>query len=164
MRSTKLSVTNFIYCKDEFLFLKRNLSKKIDPGKLNGVGGKVDPGEDYLSAVIRETREETGLHIVPSQIRLRGVIRLEGGYKEDWVMCFFTTRVRTKKTPLGPITSDGELLWIHKAEVLSGAYDVVDDIHYCFSSISHKKEVLFMSALVGRNHIITHTSIQALSQ
>jgi len=43
------------------------LIKKIKPefmaGKLNGVGGKVEPGEDYLEAMRRECKEETGLDI-----------------------------------------------------------------------------------------------------
>jgi 8-oxo-dGTP diphosphatase len=32
-------------------------------GKLNGVGGKVDPGEDAHTAMVREFREETGVQI-----------------------------------------------------------------------------------------------------
>lgn len=31
-------------------------------GLLNGVGGKVEPGESYIAAMVREFQEETGVH------------------------------------------------------------------------------------------------------
>ena len=67
IRKVQTSVTNFIYCGDEFLMLKRGAHKRIDPNKLNGVGGRVDPGEDMLQTVIRETKEETGIKIELNQ-------------------------------------------------------------------------------------------------
>lgn len=43
------------------------LTKKKGPafllGKLTGIGGKLEPGEDALTAAIREMKEETGLDI-----------------------------------------------------------------------------------------------------
>ena len=32
-------------------------------------GGGIDPGETYVEAAIRELREETGIHVVPTQVR-----------------------------------------------------------------------------------------------
>ena len=87
-REKQLAVTNFIYCGDQFLFLERPTDADVDPGRLNGVGGKVESHEDFVSAVIRETKEETGF-IVKS---LAGEI---GKYKGTWgrgdmVMVFYT--------------------------------------------------------------------------
>ncbi len=42
----------------------------LGAGKINGPGGKIDPGETPLQAVIRETQEE--LHITPLQPRKLG--------------------------------------------------------------------------------------------
>jgi 8-oxo-dGTP diphosphatase len=36
-------------------------------GKLNGIGGKVEEGEDNLGCMVRETFEETGLLIPPDE-------------------------------------------------------------------------------------------------
>ncbi len=109
-REIRTAVTNFLYCEDEYLFLLRNKNKKVDPGRLNGVGGGVEPGENFLDAAIRETEEETGYKVRPEDMKLVGVIRLEEGYPEDWVMCFFKIKVASKNIRLGNETDDGKLL------------------------------------------------------
>ena len=47
------------------------LVHKIRPewqaGKINGVGGKIEEGEDSLACIVREVREETGLVTNPGQ-------------------------------------------------------------------------------------------------
>jgi 8-oxo-dGTP diphosphatase len=66
------------------------IEKKTGPacnvGKLNGVGGKVEAGEDYLGAMEREFLEETGV-LVPA---------LDWGYKGSfygvgWRVAVFVT-------------------------------------------------------------------------
>lgn len=34
-------------------------------GKINGIGGKVEPGEDGLACIVRETEEECGIKTAP---------------------------------------------------------------------------------------------------
>lgn len=45
----------------ENLVLIRKTKPDWQKGSLNGVGGKVEPGEEYLDAMVREFREETGI-------------------------------------------------------------------------------------------------------
>jgi 8-oxo-dGTP diphosphatase len=44
---------------DEILLAEKQ--KKIGAGKLNGVGGKLEPGETDFEAAVRETKEEIGV-------------------------------------------------------------------------------------------------------
>jgi 8-oxo-dGTP diphosphatase len=65
-------VVGFIFppCEAEHLFevlLVRKTHPEWQNGKLNGVGGAVRPGENALEAMVRETREETGLSVPAEQ-------------------------------------------------------------------------------------------------
>ncbi|NYB25977.1 MAG: NUDIX domain-containing protein [Methanobacteriaceae archaeon] len=48
---------------DKILILKRSMDSKTNPGKWELPGGKVDQGEPFDQALIREVEEETGLII-----------------------------------------------------------------------------------------------------
>jgi len=47
--------------KNEILLLKRSINSHIDPGLWSRPGGKIEFGESIVSAVERETKEETGI-------------------------------------------------------------------------------------------------------
>lgn len=117
---------------------------------LNGIGGKLETGEDFLSAAIRETKEETGLTIEVNQVQLKAVVNMTGGYPEDWVMCFFTIEVPTLELPTGMENDEGQLLWLPKQEVLKTEYKLVDDINYCWEHLSSdEKRILFVGCTVS---------------
>jgi len=71
--------------RQQVLLIHRD-SRPEDPhfGKYNGLGGKLHPGEDVVSCLRREVREEAGLEC--RELRLRGTIRWPGFGKqgEDW--------------------------------------------------------------------------------
>ena len=47
----------------EVLLLRRSYSSKTNPGTWELPGGKVDPGEKFDTAILREMEEETGLTV-----------------------------------------------------------------------------------------------------
>jgi 8-oxo-dGTP pyrophosphatase MutT (NUDIX family) len=153
IKLTQPSVTNFLYCGDEYLFLKRNKHAKINAGEMNGIGGKVEPNENYLEAAIRETEEETGYKVSPDDISFCGLIHFTGGYAKDWITGFFKIKVPHKSIPLGSHIKEGELFWIHKDKVLNNGHTLVDDIQYIFQDIINEKEIFFMAAEVGGNEL-----------
>ncbi len=148
-RYTTTSTTNFLKFGDEYLFVKRAMDKSVDAGRLNGIGGKTETGEDYLTCAIRETEEETGYVVSADDCRLAGVVKLEGGYEDDWVMCFFVIEVDTKEIPKGFFTDEGEFMWIHKGDLLAMDDEMVDDLQYSWQLIVGGKKPFFMTAVLN---------------
>lgn len=136
MKQVIYSVTNFIHCGNDYLFVHRTKRhNKVDGNRLNGIGGKLESGENFLQAAIRETEEETGLIIAPADIQLAGIVRMQGGYESDWTIGFFKMSVPNKNLPKGTSNPEGELLWLPADQVLTSGYELVDDLHYCFEDI-----------------------------
>lgn len=163
IRKVQCSVTNFIYCGDEFLMLKRGAHKRIDPNRLNAVGGRVEPGEDMLNAVIRETEEETGYKVDYKNIGFVGLLKLEGGYEEDWVVGIFKIEVKNKNVPIGYSTEDGELMWIHKDQVLASEFELIDDLRYYFKDLVEGGKMLFMNAQMDDQEKVADFRISKLT-
>jgi 8-oxo-dGTP diphosphatase len=86
-------------------------------GKYNGLGGKMDPGEDVVSCMRREIREEAGLEC--TELRLRGTVNWPGfGPKgEDWLGFIFLID-RFEGTPFER-NVEGTLSWVPVKDILS---------------------------------------------
>lgn len=52
-------------------------------GKLNGIGGKIAPGEDPEQAILREVREEIGVQIRPASLHVAGRITFHFPFRPD---------------------------------------------------------------------------------
>lgn len=66
---------------DKILMLKRSVRSRSNPGRWELPGGKVEPGEDFDQALIREIKEETGLSITLK--KPLGVAQQEHGHRHS---------------------------------------------------------------------------------
>ncbi|MBX3700989.1 MAG: 8-oxo-dGTP diphosphatase [Dokdonella sp.] len=84
-------------------------------GKYNGLGGKLEPGEDAHAGMCREIREEAGIEC--EQLHLRGTLNWPGFGKrgEDWFGFIFTI-TRYRGTPLRH-NPEGALEWVDRARL-----------------------------------------------
>jgi 8-oxo-dGTP diphosphatase len=100
------------------LLIHRNARKNdAHLGKYNGLGGKMDPGEDVVSCMRREIREEAGIEC--TQLRLRGTLNWPGfGPKgEDWLGFIFLID-RFEGTP-HERNAEGTLSWVPVKDIMS---------------------------------------------
>lgn len=110
MPSMHRYVVGLAFTKDhQQVLLLRKRRPEWQAGLLNGVGGKVEEGEDFPPAMTREFKEETGLEVPPES--WRHAITFVG---TDYELRFFTTisaDIRTARTttdePLFVVRTEG---------------------------------------------------------
>jgi 8-oxo-dGTP diphosphatase len=86
-------------------------------GKYNGLGGKLEPGEDVVAGIRRELREEAGIDVV--ELRLRGTISWPGfgAAGEDWFGFVFVVDAFTGDVP--DRNEEGDLSWVPLTDLAS---------------------------------------------
>jgi 8-oxo-dGTP diphosphatase len=84
-------------------------------GKYNGLGGKLEPGEDVVAGLRREVREEAGIEC--TRLALRGTISWPGFGKrgEDWFGFIFRIDAFAG-TPLDG-NVEGSLVWVEREKL-----------------------------------------------
>jgi 8-oxo-dGTP diphosphatase len=103
--------------RERVLLIHRNARPgDLHLGKYNGLGGKLDPGEDVVACMRRELREEAAIEAV--ELSLRGTISWPGFGKqgEDWLgFIFLITRFSGEPLAANP---EGTLEWVPVERVL----------------------------------------------
>lgn len=79
-------------------------------GKYNGLGGKLNPGEDIIAGIRREIFEEAGLQV--SELLLRGTLNWPGfgSRGEDWFGFVFLVTEYSGQPPTH--NEEGDLHWV----------------------------------------------------
>ena len=101
---------------DEELLVHRTFrSGDAHLGKYNGLGGKLEPGEDVVGCLRRELWEEAGITVTAE--RLRGTISWPGfgAGGEDWFGFVFVVDEFTGEPP--DRNEDGPLRWVRLDEL-----------------------------------------------
>lgn len=93
---------------DRVLLVHRTARQQDEQlGKFNGLGGKVEPGEDIAAAMVREIREEAGIEV--TSMRLRGTVSWPGFNGRD-VFGFVFLITGFEGAPFAR-NVEGELAW-----------------------------------------------------
>ena len=85
-------------------------------GKYNGLGGKMEPGEDVATCMRREIREEAGIEC--TAMRLRGTLNWPGFGKqgEDWLGFVFV--IDAFEGTVAADNAEGKLQWVPRERLL----------------------------------------------
>ncbi|MBX7246723.1 MAG: 8-oxo-dGTP diphosphatase [Candidatus Sumerlaeaceae bacterium] len=102
---------------ERVLLIHRNVREGDEHfGKYNGLGGKLEPGEDVVAGMKREIHEEAGIEV--TRLALRGTINWPGFGKggEDWFGFVF----RIDAFDGEPLASnpEGTLEWVERERIL----------------------------------------------
>jgi len=107
---------------DQVLMIRRNARPDDDHfGKVNGLGGKLEPDEGIAASVRRELDEEAGVAL--DDLRLRGTITWTnfGPKREDWMGFIFLSTAWTGTPP--EANEEGTLEWISRRRLLDACSD-----------------------------------------
>lgn len=112
-----IGTLGYLVADGRVLLVHRSREGDAHAGKWNGLGGKLEAGEDVYSSLCRELHEEAGITVTSA--RLRGTISWpgfgEGG--EDWFGFVFVVDAWDGTPP--ERNEDGPLAW-HDLDALSG--------------------------------------------
>lgn len=104
------------------LLLRGAPHKRLWAGRLNGIGGHIEPGETPIQCAYRELWEEVG--VVPTQLTLRGVVHISSRVQEPGVLILvYVGEADSRHVRAG---AEGEPVWCDLQALPWG--EMVDDL------------------------------------
>ncbi len=98
---------SFVTHQGDILLMKRSATRRVFPGRYNGLGGHLERDEDPYTGAIREIREESGLDV--HSVRLRGICNVDAGTPSGILLFVFTAEAATRDVTE---SSEGSLHWV----------------------------------------------------
>jgi len=109
---------------NDILMIRRNRKDRFGFGKMNGVGGHIEQGEDPTESAIREVKEETGLSI--QEMELIAIFFIDIGNNPGIGLFVYKGKTDTRKL----ICSDeGKTVWVNKDSIHSQK-DLIKDFPF----------------------------------
>ena len=118
----------FLHRDDHWLLLL-GAPRKWFAGRLNGLGGHVEPGEGVMDGARREAFEETGLQ--PISLELAAIIHTI----EDPPCVLFVAVGRLPPGELRP-TDEGDHVWLTLRDVADPTHPVLDDVRALLPAVA----------------------------
>lgn len=100
----------FDHTKTSVLLIHKN-RPDWQKGKVNGIGGHIEKGEEPIDSFIREVREETGAELNPTHVHLVGYIQ-----SPESLVYVYTTLYAGKKEAAASGT-DEKIAWFATTEL-----------------------------------------------
>jgi len=145
----------FIFRDGMVLLQKGSLTKKINAGLWNGLGGHIERGEDVLSAARRELLEEAGISC--NNLQLNGTVVIDVNETEGILLFVFSgDDINGEINP----SEEGILKWFELDDLPT--IEIVDDvpelISHIFAAISRKNQSSLLYTYDKNGDRITTTS------
>lgn len=119
MRERKLVVAGLIIGTDRRVLITQRRADQAMPLQWELPGGKIEPGEDPVAALVRELREELG---VTAEVGKIWDVLFHAYPAFDLLMLVYACRLRSGEEPRAVEVAD--LAWVDTAE-LPGAWDIL---------------------------------------
>lgn len=137
------------------LLLRGAPGKRRWAGRLNGIGGHLEPGESVLAGAQREVREETGLE--PPALTLRGVIHISPPRPSEPGVLLFVFLGGAPEGEAIP-SAEGALAW-YPVDALPTP-DVVDDVPLLLPRLlaaHQQKTIVYGHYAAGADGVLQYT-------
>ena len=118
---------------DDVLMIQRNRKDRFGFGKMNGVGGHIEQGEDPTESAIREVKEETGLSI--QVLELIAIFFIDISINPGIGLFVYKGKADTRELIC---SNEGDLVWVNKNNIHSQK-DLIKDIPFLMEiAFDHK--------------------------
>jgi 8-oxo-dGTP diphosphatase len=143
---------------DKVLMQKRSDKVSNFPNTWTFPGGRVDENEDFLTAAIREVKEETGIVVKEDSIKLKvSAINHHQDKNQVWIVMAFLVILDSEQKIIS--CEEGDCEWIVREELLKQKEKIFPPIEiYLDHILNDESGILYMSGIWEKAKLVKLTS------